>query len=119
MPIIEDFKFGSIIIGGKRYGRDVLILPDGTVKQRKGGFWKFDSHTIKKGEIEELVKANPKVVVVGIGAIAKAKLAADAQLRAKEAKVELIALPSQEAVERLNRLVDEGKRVAALIHITC
>lgn len=30
-----------------------------------------------------------------------------------------VALPSQKAVEKFNQLIDEGKRVAALIHITC
>lgn len=116
---IESFKFGSIIIGGKRYGRDVLMLADGTVKQRKGGFWKFGSHVIKKAEIEELLKASPEVVVVGTGTSAKANLASDAELSLKEAKIELITLPSREAVERLNRLAQEGKRVSALVHITC
>jgi len=48
-----------------------------------------------------------------------AQLASDAELCAKEAMIKLIALPSQKAVEKFNQLFDEGKRVAALIHITC
>ena len=119
MSTIEGFKFGSIVIGGKRYGRDVLMLPDGTVKQRKGGFWKFGSHVIKKAEIEELVKASPEVVIIGTGTSAVARLAPDAEIPAREAAIELAVLPSKEAVERLNRLVEQGKRVSALIHITC
>ncbi len=116
---VDDFQFGSIVISGKQYGHDVLLFPDGMVTQRKGGFWKFGSHTVKKAEIDELVKANPEVVVVGTGTSGKARLATDAKSCAKAAKVELIVLPSHEAVERLNRLVDEGKQVSALIHITC
>jgi hypothetical protein len=119
MSRIERFKFGSIIIDGKRYGRDVLMFADGTVRQRKGGFWKFGSHVIKKAEIEELLKTSPEVVVVGTGTNAVAKLAPDAEISLKEAKIELITLPSREAVERLNRLAQEGKRVSALVHITC
>jgi len=119
MAKIESFKFGFIVIGGQKYGRDVLMFPDGTVKQRKGGFWKFGSHVIKKTEIEELVKANPEVVIVGSGTRAVAKLAPDAEIPAKEAAIELVALPSKDAVERLNQSVEQGKRVSALIHITC
>ena len=119
MPKIDSFNFGSIVIGGKNYGCDIFMLPDGTVKQRKGGFWKFGSHVIKKGEIDELAEANPEVIVVGTGTSAKANLAADALLPLKGTKAELIVLPSAEAVARLNQLVDEGKQVAALIHITC
>ena len=120
MPIIDSFKSGSIVISGKTYTRDVLILPDGTVKQRKSGFWKFGSHIVNKSEIDELLTANPQVVVVGTGTGAKAELGVglDVESRVAGARVELIALPSEEAVQRLNRLVDAGKRVAALIHIT-
>ena len=119
MPRIEVFKFGSIVIDGKKYGRDMLLFPDGTVIERKGGFWKFGSHVIKKGEIDELIGVKPDTVVIGTGTRTKAKLASDAKLALREAKVELIALPSQEATQRFNELVGEGKRVSALIHITC
>ena len=120
MPRIESFKFGSIAVGGKTYRRDILMLPDGTVKRRRDSIrFGIGSHVIKKGEIDELVKANPEVVVVGTGTNAWAQLASDAELCAKEAKVELVALPSQKAVGKFNQLIDEGKRVAALIHITC
>jgi len=30
-----------------------------------------------------------------------------------------VVLPSPQAVEKFNQLTDEGKGVAALIHITC
>lgn len=119
MPKIESFQFGSIVIDGKTYGRDVIMLPDGLVRERKGGFWKFGSHIINKEEIRELVAANPEVVVLGVGTNARANLVSDSLFALKRANVERIILPSPDAVERLNQLVAEGKRVAALIHITC
>jgi hypothetical protein len=33
---IDEFNFGSIIVAGKKYRRDVLIFADGTVQKRKG-----------------------------------------------------------------------------------
>jgi len=119
MAKIDSFSFGSIVVEGKKYSRDVLIFPDGSVKKRKGGFWKYGSHAIKKREIEELVKANPEVVIVGTGTDAKAKLESGVESLVKEAKMELVTFPSKEAIERLNQLVGENKRVSALIHITC
>ena len=47
MAKINSFNFGFIVVDGKQYIYDVLILPDGTVKQRRGGFWKFGSYVIK------------------------------------------------------------------------
>lgn len=87
MPRIESFSFGSIVIGGKTYGHDILILPDGTINRRRASIrFGIGSHVIKKGEINELVKANPEVVVAGTGTNAWAQLASDAELCAKEAK---------------------------------
>ena len=119
MVKVDSFSFGSIVVDGKKYGHDVLLFPDGSVKERKGGFWKFGSHAIRKDEVEQLAKANPEVIIVGTGTSGGAKLTLDAESYLKETKLELLSLPSQEAVDRLNQLVGEGKRLAALIHITC
>ena len=35
---IDELSFGSIVIEGRKYRRDVLIFADGTVKKRRGGF---------------------------------------------------------------------------------
>lgn len=119
MAKVEAFKFGSIIVDGKKYRRDVLLFPDGTMRDRKRGFWRFGSHSIKKEEVEELIKASPDIVVFGKGVYSRAKLSSDALRSLKESKAELIILPSKEAVLKVNELLDANKRLAALIHITC
>ena len=40
MAKIDELAFGSIIVEGKKYRRDVLIFAHGTVKKRKGGYGK-------------------------------------------------------------------------------
>jgi len=120
MAKVNSFSFGSITVDGKKYRRDLFLLPDGTVRQRKGGFWIFGSHGIKKGEIEELARAGAEVMVVGIGTNSRAKLSEEAKSYADEAKRELHVLPSAQAVAKFNELLGEGKKkVGALIHITC
>jgi len=37
---IDELTFGSIVIEGKKYRREVLIFADGTVKKRKAGYGK-------------------------------------------------------------------------------
>jgi hypothetical protein len=119
MAKVDSFNFGTIVVEGKKYSHDILLFPDGVVNERRSGFWKFGSHAIQRNEIERLITANPEVVIVGTGTSGRARLTSDAKSYAKEAKVELVVLPSAEAIESLNRLVEGGKRVAALIHITC
>jgi hypothetical protein len=119
MPRVDSFEFGSIVIDDRRYGHDVLIFPDGTIKRRKGGFWKFGSHIIKKVEIDELLQTNPEIVVLGTGTDARVRLASAAELALKGQGIDCVVLPSLAASERLNDLLNSGKRVAALIHVTC
>ena len=119
MAKIDRFSFGSIIINGKKYFRDVLILADGTVKRRKGGFLMFGSHNIKKEEIEELSHGEPETIVIGTGTSGKASVALELENWAQEKSLNLIVQPSHEAVARLNELIKQKRKVAALIHITC
>ena len=119
MARVNNLSFGSIAIDNKKYSRDVLILANGTVEQRQGGFWFFGSHTIKRSEIERLLKGSPETIVAGTGTSNRAHLFPEAQNWAKEKKLKLIVLPSYAAVSRLNELIDQGGKVAAIIHITC
>jgi hypothetical protein len=39
MARVDDFRFGSVVIDGKKYSRDVLIFVDGTARKRKSRNW--------------------------------------------------------------------------------
>lgn len=119
MAKIDSFSFGSIVVDGKKYRKDLIFLPDDTVKQRKGGFLMFGSHDIKKQEIEELFQAGAEVALVGIGTSSKARVSDEGKNYAQEANLELSILPSHDVVEKWNQMLGQGKKVAALIHITC
>lgn len=79
MAKIDELIFGSIVVEGKKYRRDVLIFADGTVKKRKGGFLIFGSHKIKKRELEELSRGQPEIIIVGIGTDGAANIAPEAE----------------------------------------
>ena len=119
MARVNDFRFGSIVIDNKKYSRDVLIFPDGRVEPRQGGLWMFGSHAIRRKELERLLEGEPEIVIVGTGTSNKARLSAEAENWAEERKLKLTVLPSYEAIARLNELADQGRKVAAMIHITC
>jgi len=119
MTKVDKLSFGSIIIDGKKYSRDVLVFADGTVKKRRGGFLMFGSHNIKKEEVEELAQDTPEAIIIGTGTNGKAHIASEPQNWAKEKNLNLLVQPSHKAVARLNELSEQGKKVVALIHITC
>jgi len=119
MAKVNDSRFCSIVIDNKKYSRDILVFPDGRVEPRQGGLWMFSSHAIRRKELERLLEGEPEVVIIGTGTSNKARLSAEAENWAKERKLKLTVLPSYEAIARLNELADQGRKVAAMIHITC
>jgi len=119
MTKITSFNFGFIVVDGKQYICDMVILPDGTVKEREPGRGRLGSHKITAEEIERLQIAEPDVVLIGSGTNGMAKLTEDAELRWQQPDSNLEVLLSPQAVEKFNQLISEGKRVAALFHITC
>lgn len=119
MAKIDELIFGSIVVEGKKYRRDILLFADGTVKKRKGGFLMFGSHKIKKQELEELSQGQPEIIIVGTGTNGAAHIAPEAESWAKGKNLSLLVQPSYDAVTRLNELVEQKKKVAALMHITC
>ena len=70
-------------------------------------------------EIEGLSRAGADEIVIGTGTNAKARLSNGARSYATEAQLHPHTLPSYEAVPKFNHLIDPGKKVAAIIHITC
>jgi hypothetical protein len=119
MAKISSFNFGFIVVDGKQYIHDVVILPDGTVKEREASKGRLGSHTISWREVVNIINGQPEVIIIGTGTSAMAKLTEDVGINIRRANLNLVVLPSYQAVERFNQLTGEGKRVAALIHITC
>ena len=120
MAKIDELTFGSIIVEGKKYRRDVLIFDDGTVKKRKGGFLMFGSHEIKKQELEQLSQGQPETIIVGTGTSGAAYIAPEAESWAKGKNLSLLVQSSYDAAAMVNEIAEQkNKKVAALIHITC
>jgi len=116
---INELTFGSTVIEGRKYRRDVLIFAHGPVKKRRGGFLMFGSHEIKERELEELSPRQPEVIIVGTGTNDAAPIAAEAECWAKANNVRLLVEPYYDAIVKLNELIERHKKVATLIHITC
>lgn len=118
MPKIESYQPGKMIIDGRTYIRDILILSDGKIKQRDDVYLNFVNHIVKQAEILELLKDYPEIVVIGTGEQEKLRLSFNLERLITDMKADLFAMSTAKAVEKYNRMVDDGKRTAALFHLT-
>ncbi|MEA3340284.1 MAG: MTH938/NDUFAF3 family protein [Chloroflexota bacterium] len=113
-PQIESYRFGRIVIDGRVYGKDVIILPDRVI----GNWWRQEGHALRPDDLEAVFEAAPEVLVVGQGDYGLMRVTGEAAQSLQAAGIELIALPTGEAVETYNRLCAE-RAVAAALHLTC
>jgi hypothetical protein len=112
----QQFSFGQIRIDGVEYSYDVVIDRGEIRKRKKKPSKKFrDSfgHTPLSLEEEIPWKCSRLVVGTGEGAL---PVMDEVRREARKRKVELIILPTEEAMEFLNQ---RGKNANAILHVTC
>ena len=112
----EDFTFGSIRIDGVTYEHDVVIDRGSVRKLKKKPSKKFRAefgHTPLS--LEEKIPWQCRRLVVGTGTGALPVMA-EVKREAKRRKIELLILPTVQAIEVLER---EPADTNAVLHVTC
>ena len=112
--MIDSYSFGSIVVEGKRYTADVIIYPD----RVDPSWWRKQGHNLCLEDLQDVLRSQPEVLVIGQGKPGLMKVGADVVERLHELGIEVISAPTVKAVRTYNELATEKKVVAAL-HLTC
>lgn len=112
---IENYSFGRIVIDGKAYTSDLIILPDRIIDS----WWRKSGHSLVMDDLDDVLGNPPETLVIGCGAsgIMDVPAATRKTLEAKGIKV--IAQSSDKAVQTYNAAAARGEKVAAALHLTC
>jgi len=110
---LDATSFGSITISGKKYDHDVYVFWDGTVERRVG------DHTVSARQMEYIVKKKPQIIIIGTGQFGIVRVPSESEKLAKEQNIEIVTAPTQQAIRIFNEAMKQGKRVSAIIHVTC
>lgn len=113
--MIEKYSFGEIVVEGETYTGDITIV-DGNVVSN---WWRKTGHKVEIDDISHIMKFKPDILVLGKGKPGLMKSSKSLKAFLKENNIELIEESSSKAVETFNRLMQEGKKVAAGFHLTC
>ena len=112
----EEFSFGSIRIDGVSYDHDLVIDRGEVSKRKKKASKKFREafgHTPLSLKEDIPWKCSRLVIGTGTGALpVMEEVKAEAQRR----KIELLILPTANAIEELKRRPDGSN---AILHVTC
>jgi hypothetical protein len=111
------FRFGSIEVDGRTYDHD-LVIDRGDVRKRKKGPSKslrprYGHTPLSLGED---IPWDCERLVIGSGAAGSLPVVSDVAEEAERRGVELLVLPTTEAIEELERSLDATN---AILHVTC
>ena len=112
----EQFSFGQIRIDGVEYGHDIVIDRGEIRKRKKKPSKKFrDSFGHTPLSLEEEIPWKCRRLVVGTGSGALPVMDG-VRREAERRKVELIILPTEEAMDLLKRCAESTNDI---LHVTC
>ncbi len=113
----DDLSFGSIRIDGVAYEHDVVVDRGEIRKRRKKPSRKFRGefgHTPLS--IDEKIPWRCRRLVIGTGNHGALPVMMDVKAEAKRRKVDLVVVPTADAIEILN---GQHRRTNAILHVTC
>ncbi|RLE39704.1 hypothetical protein DRJ12_00140 [Candidatus Acetothermia bacterium] len=112
---VSSYRFGSVRIDGKTYRHDVLLIGDEILHpwERREG------HSLHPDDLTWLITREPKTLIVGTGAFGRLRVPEETKAWLTKQGIELIALPTKEAIVEYNRRVAAGERAACGLHLTC
>jgi len=113
----HDFSFGSLQVDEKVYTHDVVIEQGRIRKRKKKPSKQFrDDFGHTPLSLEEEIPWDCRRLVIGTGAYGQLPVMHSVKSEAKIREVELLILPTEEAIEVLNQ---QGKDTNAILHVTC
>lgn len=112
--------FGKVIINGEKYG-DVLIIKDQIIpRDREMLESKYKTnHLIAYEEIENLLDGDPEFVIIGTGQYGALKISDKILEKFQKYGIKVLTFKTPQAIKEFNKLKKLGKKINALIHVTC
>ncbi len=110
---LSGYRFGRVEVDGIPWREDLWICAGKT-----GSWRRKEGHWVHPEDLAEVLEFLPETVIIGTGAYGMLKVSREAQEFLAQEGIELIAVPTKDAVQRYHELALK-KRVAALLHLTC
>ena len=113
--MITEFSFGKIVVNGKTYKNDIKIVNGQVIS----GWWRKNGHRVAVEDMTDVLEAEPEVVVIGKGSPGLLKSTTSLREYLAINHIQLIEKRTSKAIDVFNKLVQQGRKVAAGFHISC
>ena len=112
---IDSYQFGEIVIDGKVYSSDCIIIGDSV----QPNWWRKQGHLLTVEDLKPVIVAKTSILVVGCGASGMMRISDGIEQVMNEHGIEMFAASTHKAVEKFNELIEKGQNVAGALHLTC
>ncbi len=109
---IEDYSFGKIVIDGRKYTDDVILLG----KEVKQGWWRKSGHRLHVEDLKDVIEFDPDILIIGTGSGGNMTVPANVE---RELDFEVKSFSTKKACKVYNKELKSGKKVAGGFHLTC
>lgn len=115
--MIEGYRFGEVVVEGRRYTSDLIITPQGV----RPNWWRKAGHELCVQDIRDYLSGEIETLIVGTGASGMVRVLPETEEFLKSKGIELVAQPTGEACQTFNRMCASGQqeKVVAALHLTC
>jgi hypothetical protein len=108
-PRTDSYEFGRIVIDGRTYTSDVIVLPTGV----KGDWWRAEGHRLGVDDLSDVLQQPPNVLVVGQGAYGRMGVPNETLACLEQAGIEVVCAPTARAIGIYSDRCQGGQAVAA------
>lgn len=112
--MIDSYRFGEIVVDGVKYQSDLIIYPD----RVDDSWWRLEGHRLQLDDLRDAVKEQADLIIIGTGAYGMVKVEEDVLQLFKERKLSVQVSKTEKACLAYNCSC-LGKRIIALLHLTC
>ena len=114
--MINEYKFGEIIIDHIPYMSDVIVLPD----RIQEDWWRKEGHKLQLADIQNVLEEiSPTSLVVGTGKFGIMRISDEVKQYLEQRNITLYAERTGKAVEIFNHLLVIETKIVGAFHITC
>ncbi len=122
---VRETGFGYIVVGDERFDYDIVLCIDHVFKRPKhlsSEYRGLYGHTpLSLREVEDIVSRcrGFDAVVIGTGQYGCLPIMSDAREYLDRLGVDVVYEKTQDAIGIVNKMLGEGRRVLAILHVTC
>lgn len=97
--MIELYTFGKMLIDGREYRQDLMILPNGTVIDQ---WWRKSGHVLSIHDLDPIIESSPAILIVGSGQYGMMKPDTSLLDQLRRMGIQTRIMPTEEAVRTFN-----------------